>query len=202
MEKTVVQKISDLMDSVIKEHDAELENCRKKVAETKERIAKADEKLQAATSATDFDAYTKAKQEKQKEETALEMYTAKLKQTEAAGYITEDKSDSAIETLFKYEDDIAAAYLQESAKHIAALMDLSKTYADSIERSRDVLGTWVNKVHPYYKGSTVQIGDKRLPANVFRAKPESQAVMQVTNEYKNNAALMLYVRKVQEGGKA
>ncbi len=196
MAKTAVQEVSEMMQRVISEHNAEMEACRQNVEETKQRIADAKKAMQEATDKTDLTAYAKAKQQKAQEETALEMYTAKLQNTEKAGYVSDEESDSAIKKLWNYQDGLEEDYIKDVAKHVSALLEIMDTYNNANGQAVDTLGKWTGNVHQFFGGAGYPVTTgNRTPVQPYKRRDVALTLNQIITEFKNIKVLMKYVNE-------
>lgn len=77
---TAYEKLKDKVEKLIEDFNAELDARNKDVEKANAQISGAENKMNVATVAGDPQAYSKAKQDKQRAEDAREMYQARVKQ--------------------------------------------------------------------------------------------------------------------------
>jgi len=131
---------------------AELEKIEQMKAEAAEALRLANIALDEATVNTDPEAYEKAKADRAKAETAIEMYNRRLKQLNIDhSYITEEVSNSFIDKVLQAEEKSTAAYLEAIKEPLEKLQSITANYKRDISEAENLVNAWCNEIHPNYR---------------------------------------------------
>lgn len=130
---------------------AELEKIEAKRKESQELIKAAEKDMQKAAELTDGETFNAAYKAKEKAITALEMYTLRRDQIARAEYISEEESDSVIDSLLEYEKTLDNEFLTAAAAQIRELSKLYEYYADQISETEKTLREWQQDIHANYR---------------------------------------------------
>lgn len=151
---TAYEKLKDKVEKLINNFSAELDARNKDVEKANAQISGAENKMSVATVAGDPLAYSKAKQDKQRAEDALEMYQARVKQL---------KGDKPLVSREEYDADsrevkeeLSKMCLEDKRKVVALCKQIeeivkrnNKTIEDAnetlIRYQRDVFHNWDRK---------------------------------------------------------
>ena len=151
---TAYEKLKDKVEKLINDFNAELDARNKDVEKANAQISGAENKMSVATVAGDPLAYSKAKQDKQRAEDALEMYQARVKQL---------KGDKPLVSREEYDADsrevkeeLSQMCLEDKRKVVALCKQIeeivkrnNKTIEDAnetlIRYQRDVFHNWDRK---------------------------------------------------------
>lgn len=178
-EKTVLEDIRELMADLVKKRTAQLEEIQRKLKETQHKLEEADAAIASATVNADLPAYEKGTAAKSKLETALSMYTARLKLIRDGEYISEAESDAVIDRLLAYEEQINDRFLADIAGPIESLKNIYSAYAAEVTGTEETLSTWQREIHANYNsrgsaiyydanGNTTYRSDKPVPVHLMR----------------------------------
>ena len=151
---TAYEKLKEKVEKLIEDFNAELDARNKDVEKANAQISGAENKMSVATVAGDPLAYSKAKQDKQRAEDALEMYQARVKQL---------KGDKPLVSREEYDADsrevkeeLSQMCLEDKRKVVALCKQIeeivkrnNKTIEDAnetlIRYQRDVFHNWDRK---------------------------------------------------------
>ena len=151
---TAYEKLKEKVEKLIEDLNAELDARNKDVEKANAQISGAENKMSVATVAGDPLAYSKAKQDKQRAEDALEMYQARVKQL---------KGDKPLVSREEYDADsrevkeeLSQMCLEDKRKVVALCKQIeeivkrnNKTIEDAnetlIRYQRDVFHNWDRK---------------------------------------------------------
>ena len=147
------EEINNRINEMLAKRKADLNKADEKEEEARARLALVEEEIKKAADEMNAEAYEEAITKKHKINITLEMLRDKHKQIKNQEYITEAESDAVIDGLLKYEDELAAEFEKDIAPLMHQLTDLYKEYAERIYKTENVITTWTNKIHTYYKTS-------------------------------------------------
>ena len=174
-QKTTLQEVKERMQTMQQAKRTELSKIRAKQEDARKQITETEQALKAATEQMDIDAYEKAKAEKRKAETALELYNGRYAQIAAQEYISEEESDAVIEELCSYIDVIDNDYRERIREHLEKLQAVNAWYATELQDCIATIKTWTSDIHAnYYNPNTIyrETGSNRAPypVEVFKTK--------------------------------
>ena len=148
--QTILKDVQARIKDIQAKRSAELAEIRDRQAEARTQIEAASLAMKEATEVLNVDEYEKAKTDKRKWQTALDMYNARYAQIQQQELVTEADSDSVINSLLQYEEDLAQEFKQAIAEPLQALKKLLTEYADEVQEVENTLDLWQEDIHPNY----------------------------------------------------
>ena len=158
----------------------EMETIRQKQDEARGKIEAAGLAMKTATEAMDVDGYERAKNDKRRARTALDMYDARAAQLTKKELISEEESDKIIDSLLAYEEDLAVIYRDAVAEVLRKLAEVHEAYTSEISDVEDTIKIWERDIHPnhstrgrslYLDESTGQYSDRSKTPVPVRVTP-------------------------------
>lgn len=150
MKKSVLQEVQARIASIQQKRAAELAEIREKQAEARTQIEAASLAMKEATEVLNVEAYEKARNDKKKWQTALDMYNARFNQIQAQELVTEADSDSVINSLLAYEEEIAQTFKQAMKDPLQILKKLLDDYEDEVQEVENTINIWQTDIHANY----------------------------------------------------
>lgn len=157
--KNVAQDVQKRIVSLEKGKASELLAIQLKIDESKKSAVAAQRAMATATAATDLKGYQKAKAENGDALDALEMYQKRYTQLKENDFVTERESDSVIDSLLKYEEDLSAEYRENVLEPLTDLKAIHDAYEAAIKETEDVIRAWTNRIHANYRSETATYAD-------------------------------------------
>lgn len=157
--KNVAQDVQKRIVSLEKGKASELNAIQLKIDESKKSAVAAQRAMATATAATDLKGYQKAKAENGDALDALEMYQKRYAQLKENDFVTERESDSVIDSLLKYEEDLSAEYRENVLEPLTDLKAIHDAYEAAIKETEDVIRAWTNRIHANYRSETTTYAD-------------------------------------------
>lgn len=166
--KNKTKEVKDRINEMLEKRNEDLKIIEEKEAEARAELHSINEKLKKAADNFDADTYKTASTEKREVDLTLEMLRDKRNIIQSQAYITEKESDAVIDSLLKYEDDLAAEFEKSIAEPMQKLTEIYKKYGAEILETESTITLWTNKIHAYYKTTAGQRSEKpqlvhRLP---------------------------------------
>lgn len=148
--QTVLDEVKDRMKEMQDSKAAQLETIRQKQAEARTQIEAAALAMKQATEEMNVDSYEEAKNRKRKAQTALDMYNGRYEQISKQEYISEAESDSVVDSLLEYENQLAEDFKAAAAVHLKKLAGLLKDYKAAVQDTESTLTAWQLDIHANY----------------------------------------------------
>ena len=166
--KTVLEEVKARMKEMRDKKAEQLETIRKKQAEASTQIEAAALAMRQATEEMNVEEYEKARNTKNKAQTALDMYNGRYDQIRAQEYISEEESDKVIDSLLQYEKTLDKEFKAAIAEPLRKLADLEKAYREEVADTEQTIKAWTGNIHANYRsrgGSKTHREDKPVPVH-------------------------------------
>ena len=166
--KTVLEEVKARMKEMRDKKAEQLETIRKKQTEASTQIEAAALDMRQATEEMNVEEYEKARNTKNKAQTALDMYNGRYDQIRAQEYISEEESDKVIDSLLQYEKTLDKEFKAAIAEPLGKLADLEKAYREEVADTEKTIKAWTGNIHANYRsraGSKTHRGDKPVPVH-------------------------------------
>lgn len=167
-----VNEIRERIKALLAAKETELTDIEQKIGEARGAIAAADLAAKSATERTDLAAFGKARADKTKAETSLEMYTARRDQLLRNRSVTEEESDRVIQQLLDYERDLGAAFNADAGKLLRQIRDRLEAYKQEVALAERTIEWWTGSIHASYRkamGDTLEARRNKDPQAVHFA---------------------------------
>ena len=148
--QTPLQTVQARIREMQEKKAADLAEIKEKQKEARTQIEVADLAMKEATEALNVEDYETAKANKQKWQTALDMYTDRYTQIQQQELISEADSDKIVDSLLFYEEDLAEDFRRAIFPKLQELKKILWDYKDDVERTEDTLRTWEAEIHANY----------------------------------------------------
>lgn len=158
--KTTLEAVQEHMREMKETKALELERIRQLQRKAGTELEAAETAMRRATEEMNIEAYEEAKTQKQKVQTALDMYASRYSQIRQKEYISEEESDKVIKSLLQYEDELADTFTKSLGTHLKSLEVLYATYINEVRATEDTLRRWTNDIHANYQA---EVTSKVLP---------------------------------------
>lgn len=160
------KEIKEQIDKLISGKADELAAVDAEIVKADEDAEKAREAARTATEATDINAYEKARSALYNAQTRLEMYRARRMMLEQKDFVSEAESDTVIDDLLKYEDDIRQEFEDAVRPHIDELRRLYNEYRANVSDTEKAISEWTTMIranHRTFGRTTFADGTSRSP---------------------------------------
>lgn len=148
--QTVLDEVKTRMKEMQDSRAAQLETIRQKQTEARSQIEAAALAMKQATEEMNVDSYEEAKNRKRKAQTALDMYSGRYEQISKQEYISEAESDSVVDSLLEYENQLAEDFKAAAGVQLKKLAELLKDYKAAVQDVESTLTSWQRDVHANY----------------------------------------------------
>lgn len=148
--QTVLDEVKNRMKEMQDSKAAQLETIRQKQAEARGQIEAAALAMKQATEEMNVDSYEEAKNRKRKAQTALDMYNGRYEQISKQEYISEAESDSVVDSLLEYENQLAEDFKAAAGVQLKKLAELLKDYKAAVQDVESTLTSWQRDIHANY----------------------------------------------------
>ncbi len=165
--KNKTKEVNDRINEMLAKRQADIKTIDKKEAEARAELYAINEELKDAANEFDADAYKEASVKKREVELTLEMLQDKRNMIQNQEYITEEESNAVIDSLLKYEDDLAAEFEKSIVEPMQKLTELYKKYGAEILKTESTITLWTNKIHAYYKTSAGTRHENPQPVRIL-----------------------------------
>lgn len=149
-QQTALQTAQERIKELQTKKAADLAEISEKQKEARTQIEAADLAMKEATEALNVEEYEKARANKLKWQTALDMYTERYKQIQQQELISEADSDSIVNDLLFYEEDLAENFRRALFPKLQELKTILWDYRDEVEKIENTLHTWETEIHANY----------------------------------------------------
>lgn len=162
--KEVQAKIKELIDT----REQTIAAIREKIEGERRAEAAAQEAIDKATAALDFEMNHKAQEDRAAAAERRALLQRRFDQMRSRKQVTEEESNEVIESLLQYEKDLAAAFEEDVSAPLAALAKLCKEYREKVQETEDTINNWTHEIHPNYlsPSTTYPDGTHRAPQPV------------------------------------
>ena len=150
MNKNITREVRERIESLKKKRAADLAEIQGKLAEARSKVDSAEQTIQLATAQMNLDAFEKATAAKQKAQTAVDMYSARYSQLVKKEFISEAESDSVIDSLLAYEDQLADDFKKKLAPMLRELVALHRNYLEAVRDTEQTMNQWQYEIHANY----------------------------------------------------
>lgn len=167
--KTTVESIKERIAELKSGREKELAEIQLKRDEESQNLAAAKKAMENATDATDLQAYERAKAEKNRAESALEMYSAKYSKVQKLDFITEEESDKVIDSLRAEDAEISRKFKTDIFTALDGIENIIQRFERDKREIKDTTETWTREIHAnYYSPTTTfkETGTHRSPIPV------------------------------------
>lgn len=148
--QNVLQDVKKRIKKMKEDKAAQLETIRQKQGEARSQIEAATQAMKAATEEMNVTAYAAAKEAKHRAQTALDMFNGRYSQIKQQEYISEAESDSVVDSLLEYEEQMAEDFKAAAAVYLAKLAELLKDYRAAVQDTEETLTEWQHDIHANY----------------------------------------------------
>lgn len=163
--KNKTKEIKDRINEMLAKREEDLKTIEDKEKEARAELHAINEELKDAANDFDAEAYKEASAKKREVDLTLEMLRDKRNIIQSQAYITEKESDEIINSLLKYEDDLAAEFEKSIAEPMQKLTEIYKKYGAEILETESTITLWTNKIHAYYKTTAGQRSENPQPVH-------------------------------------
>lgn len=157
--KDVVTEVNERIDELIAKRNGELETIENAMEKINDKVNAAMEAMDAATDSMNVEAYEEANATYKREQISLDMYMKRSKRLDAKEFVTEEDSDSVIDSLLNHEKDLEKDYKESITSHINALADITNQYFADIQNTENTIRRWTKYIHENYRSATTTYSD-------------------------------------------
>lgn len=194
MENTA-KKILKQIETLKAEKTEQLETIFEKAQQAGRDAEKAAEDMKKAAETLDLDAYQEAKNAEERAKIAAQMYGERYAALEAREFLSEAESDQTIDSLKRYEEDLAADYEKKIVTPISALNRIHMDYIDAVQETETAIREWTLNIHRNYRaeGTTYKDGTNRSPKPIpvrnipYEGSELSKKIGNFLNNIKSNS---------------
>ena len=166
--KNVAKEVQDKIRELIDARNQTVTDLLEKIEEERRAEAAAQEEIDKATAAIDFEMNHKAQQDKAAAAERRTLMQRRLDQMNGRKQVTETESDEVIASLLQYEKDLETAFTEDVSTPLAALEKICKDYREKVWETENTINDWTREIHPNYltPSRTYPDGTHRSPTPV------------------------------------
>lgn len=153
--KEVQSKIRELIDT----RNQTVTDLLEKIEEERRAEAAAQEEIDKATAALDFEMNHKAQQDKAAAAERRILMQRRLDQMNGRKQVTETESEEVIASLLQYEKDLETAFTEDVSTPLAALEKICKDYREKVRETENTINDWTREIHPNYRSQSTRYAD-------------------------------------------
>lgn len=147
----IAATVRERMDALLSNKASELGIIDEELAKAQADSEKAAQAARLAAEATNLDDYEAASNAYHNAEMRREMYEARRSMLSEMDFLSESESDSVIDSLLQYENDLRKEFEAAVKTHIAALRKLYKEYRKNIVNTESVIMDWTTSIHANHR---------------------------------------------------
>lgn len=162
----IVEEVNEKIAKLLSDREKELAEIQMHIDEETMSLNAANKAMDAATDSTDLGAYERAKAEKTRAETALEMYSARYKKVKNLDYITEEESDAIISSLQSRDHELTLEFMCDLDAALETVRDLMQRHKREKKELSSTVERWTRDIHRNYLSPTTifrETGTHRSP---------------------------------------
>lgn len=146
----IVEEVNGKIAKLKSDRDKELAEIQAHIDEETMSLNEANKAMAAAIDSTDLKAYERAKVEKTRAETALEMYSARYKKVRNLEFITEEESDAIIASLRSRDHELSLEFVSDLDAALETVRDLLQRYEREKKELSSTTERWTRDIHHNY----------------------------------------------------
>jgi len=150
----IVEEVNEKIAKLLSDREKELAEIQMHIDEETMSLNAANKAMDAATDSTDLGAYERAKAEKTRAETALEMYSARYKKVKNLDYITEEESDAIIASLQRRDNELSLEFVRDLNAALETVKELLQRYEREKQKLSSTVDRWTKNIHRNYLSPT------------------------------------------------
>lgn len=148
--QTLLDEVKNRMKEMQDSKAAQLETIQQKQAEARNQIEAAALAMKQAMEDMNVDGYEEAKNRKSRAQIALDMYNGRYEQIKQQEYISETESDSVVDSLLEYENQLEEDFKAAAGVQLKKLAELLKDYKAAVQDVESILTSWQRDIHANY----------------------------------------------------
>lgn len=184
----IVEEVNEKIAVLKSDREKELTAIQAHVAEETKNLNEASKAMAAAIDSTDLGAYERAKTEKTRAETALEMYSARYKKVKNLEFITEEESDAIIASLINRDRELTLEFASDLDAALETVRDLLKRHEREKKELSATVERWTRDIHHNYLSATTtfrETGTNRSPKPIPVKAGDPCEEYNITKQYLN-----------------
>jgi len=142
-----IKKLNDRMGKMLEDNKQALEDIDSSIEKIKQDIEKFSQDRKACSEKSDLKGYEEATGKIEKAKVADEMYAARRSQINSKAFVSEAESDKTVDSVFEYENKLAADYEQRMGEIIKAMLPIQAEYESKVKDAEEALSKWENHIH-------------------------------------------------------
>lgn len=152
--KNTPAEVRKRIEEMLEEQARQFDDINKKIAAERKAEADARAAIEQAVADLDFDRNHKAKRDLEEAIERRELLSKRAELYRSRKLVTEEESDKVIDSLLRYEGDLAAEYVAGLDKILDQLEEMTSKYAADVEEAENVILTWTQKIFPNYRSDS------------------------------------------------
>lgn len=150
----IVEVVNEKIAKLKSDREKELVEIQKHIDEESVALREATKAMDTATDMTDLEAYERAKAEKTRAETALEMYSARYSKVDKLDFITDEESDEIIAALMDRDSELSIKFQNDLNEALETVEDLLQRHDREKAKLAETVRNWTSKIHANYYSPT------------------------------------------------
>lgn len=164
MKTNVVKDTQNRINSLLNEKQSQLDDIKQKQMDAAEKIMETSERIKVSAEKMNLDEYEKARLDKIKYQTALDMYRDRQEQLHNMQFVTEEESDQVIDSLLEYEKELETKFKHDIEVPLKKIVESLKKYQNDVIETENTIKAWEQSIHPNFRqeGYTKTLPDGTL----------------------------------------
>ena len=165
--KNTPAEVRKRIEEMLQDQARQFDDINKKIAAERKAEADARAAIEQAVADLDFDRNHKAKRDLEEAIERRELLSKRAELYRSRKLVTEEESDKVIDSLLRYEGDLAAEYVAGLDKILDQLEEMTSKYAADVEEAENVILSWTQRIFPNYRSDTglYQVGTTNRAPN-------------------------------------
>jgi len=152
--KNTAAEVRERIEEMIGDQAQQLADIQEKIEAERKAEAEARAAIEQAVADLDFDRNHEAKRALDNAIERRELLSKRAEMLRSRKLVTEEESDRVIDSLLRYEKDLAAEYVAGLSKILSQLDEITSNYAADVKEAEGVILTWTQQVFPNYRSDT------------------------------------------------
>ncbi len=152
--KNTAAEVRERIEKMLEEQTRQMDVIQERIEAERKAEAEARATIEQAVADLDFDRNHEAKRALEQAIERRELLSKRAEMLRSRKQVTEEESDRVIDSLLRYEKDLAAEYVAGLSKILSQLEEMTSNYAADVKEAEDAIFTWTQQVFPNYRSET------------------------------------------------
>ncbi len=154
--KNTAAEVRERIEEMIGDKAQKLADIQEKIEAERKAEAEARAAIEQAVADLDFDRNHEAKRALEQAIERRELLSKRAELYRSRKLVTEEESDRVIDSLLRYEKDLAAEYVAGLNKILSQLEEMTSNYAANVDEAERVILSWTQNIFPNYRSDTAR----------------------------------------------